>query len=169
MLRQPYEFEVQGVQFQARRMSPMVQMQVMRRVTPVLMGVVPAMLDQMKARQAALTAGSNAGEETEKASAPKSILDMDITVFRDTIVPALQNAAVHLAGMPDDEFQYVMRSCLELVSMRREGGTGWIPIWNQTARQAQFEDIDGSTLLLVTVEVLRQELSPFMTGLVSSL
>lgn len=167
MIRQPYEFEVQDTRFQAKRMSPMVQLQVVRRVTPVLMGVVPSMLDQMRSRQSVL---KKEGEDGEGAAPERqSILDMDVSVLRDTVVPALQNAATHLASMPEEEFQYIMHACLSLVSMQREGGTGWMPIWNQAARQAQFEDIDGSTLLLITVEVLRQELTPFMTGLVSSL
>lgn len=170
-MRLPYEFEVQGTQFQARRMSPMVQLQVSRRVTPVLMAVVPAMLDQMRARQAALEEARRAegGEEAQPLPPAQSILDMDVSSLKATIVPALQNAATHLASMPEDEFQYIMNACLALVSMRREGGTGWVKIWNDAARQVQFEDLDGSALLLVTVEVLKTELTPFMKGLVSSL
>lgn len=169
-MREPYTFEIQDQRYQCRRMSAMVQMQVVRRVTPILMGVVPALLDQMRARQEALTKKSGTGEAGEAGeAAPTSILDMDMSVLRDTVLPALQNASEHLSGMPDAEFEFVMHSCLSLVSRERDGGAGWVPIWNTAARQPQFDDMDGSTLLLIMVEVLKIELTPFMTGLASSL
>lgn len=167
-MRLPYNFEVQGISLQAQRMSARTQLQVSRRVTPVLMGVVPALLDQMRSRAAQMQ--RQTGEETsEKSETVNSLLDLDMSVVRETLLPALQNAAEHLAGMPDEEFDYIMGECLSLVSMQREGDTGWVPIWNRSARQLQFDTLDGSTLLLIMVEVLKTELTPFMTGLVSSL
>lgn len=166
-MRVPYSFEVQGISLQARRMSARTQLQVSRRVTPVLMGVVPALLDQMRSRAAQMR--SKEGVEERTGETMNSLLDLDMSVVRETLLPALQNAAQHLAGMPDDEFDYIMSECLSLVSMQREGETGWVPIWNASARQPQFDSLDGSTLLLIMVEVLKTELTPFMTGLVSSL
>lgn len=168
-MRLPYNFTVQELSLQASRMSAKTQLQVSRRVTPVLMGVVPALLDQMRSRVAQMQKRAGASAEESGGDTVNSLLDLDMSVVRETLLPALQNASEHLASMPDEEFDYIMHCCLSLVSMQREGGTGWVPIWNAQARQPQFEDLDGSTLLLIMVEVLKTELTPFMTGLVSSL
>lgn len=166
-MRPPYEFEIQGQKYQARRMSGMTQMQVSRRVAPLLVGAIPPFLEMWRSRQAPSPApeGEAPSPEVGEDQKTSSLLDMDVT----KIIPALQSSTSLLASMPDADFDFITASCLSLVSIQRQGGTGWMPIWNPAARALQFEDIDGSTMLLIVVEILKMELAPFMQGLVSSL
>jgi hypothetical protein len=162
VIRTPYTFNVGGQTFQAAPMDPRTQLQVSRRVLPVLTGLLPAMASQFRKREEARKAAETAGEDAPPLT---SILSMDMS----EIVPGLQSAATALAGLPDDEFDYIQNACLRLVSMQRAGDTGWVRIWSEGAARLQFDDIQGHQILLIVVEVLKNEIGPFYVGLLSSL
>lgn len=164
-MREPTSFSVGQHQYRARRMDVRMQLNVSRRVTPLLVGMIEPMIEQMKLaskrREAILQATGGAGA----TPAPIGILDMDIK----SLLPGLARSAELLAGMSDTDFDYLQDACLSLVERQRSGDTGWVSIWNSRAKMSQFEDIEGHEILLIMTEVLKAEIGPFLVGIVSSM
>lgn len=68
-----------------------------------------------------------------------------------------------LAGMPEEDCNYILHRCLSVVQ-RWQGGSVWAPVWNDPAKRLMFEDIDLSTMIQITLQVLGDNLGPFMSG-----
>ena len=141
-------------------MNAVRQLHVSRRVLPIVTGLVPSLLAQVRKVQEKIRAD---GDEATEVDSFGKLLSMNI----EMLVPGLTSAAEVLAGMPDEEFEYIQNACLAQVERERSAGTGWVPIWNNQAKSLQFQDIEGHEILLIVVEVLKQELAPFFLGLVS--
>lgn len=137
------------------------QLQVSRRVLPILAGLIPAMAGQFKQTVEMRHKAKAAGEETPPLT---DILSMDLSA----LVPGLQSAAQAIADLPDEQFQYLQNACLQQVQRQRSNDTGWMPIWNPTANTLQFQDLEGHEILLIVMEVLKNEVGPFYLGLVSA-
>ena len=161
-MRGPYTFSVGAQTFRAAPMDADSQLQISRRVLPILTGLLPAMTEQFRARQAAVRKAEEAGEEAPPLA---DILSMDMSA----LVPGLQSAAMALANMDDEVFNYLKAACLRRVEMQRAGDSGWVPVWNVQAGRLQFETIEGHEVLLIVTEVLKREVGPFYLGLLTSL
>ncbi len=161
-MRGPHEFEVGNFTYRASPMEARVQINVVRRVSPLVVGMVQPIINQLleKRKTDAAIAKATGGE-----ARPPSILDLDIS----KALPGLASAMQAVASMPDADFDYVQEACLRLVERQRTGDTGWVKIWNVAARQPQFDDIEGHDLLTIMISVLRVEIGPFFSGLISSL
>lgn len=163
-MREPLSFSIGQHQYRAARMDVRTQLNVSRRITPLLVGMIEPMIEQMKLaakRQAAIAEATGGG-----ATPPKlGILDLDIK----SILPGLARSAELLASMSDDDFGYLQSVCLATVERQRAGDAGWARIWNSQASRVMFEDIEGHDVLLIMMEVLKAEIGPFLVGIVSSM
>jgi hypothetical protein len=162
-MRNPIEFTLDGTPYRASRMDVRTQMNVTRRITPLMVGLIEPMIEQVKLANKRREAISDATGGAEKGSL--GLLDINIKA----LLPGVQATAQLLASMPDAEFDYVQAACLNLVERQRAGDTGWSRIWNPRAGQPQFDDIEGHTIFLIMAEVLKAELGPFFFGIVSSI
>jgi len=163
-MRPPVEFEIGGVNYRASRLAVKVQLNIARRLTPLITSLIEPMIVQIKIindRRKAVAEATGGGGELP----PLNLLDLDIK----SLLPGLQSTAQFLADMPDEQFNYVQQSCMAVIERQRSGDTGWNKIWNERANQPQFDDIEGSTVLLIMAEVLKAELGPFMVELVSNM
>lgn len=160
-MRSPYEFTIGQHSYRADPMPADRQLQVSRRVLPILAGLIPAMATQFKQTVEMRQRAEASGEETPPL---KDILSMDMS----SLVPGLQSAAQAIADLPDEQFRYLQNECLMQVQRSRGGDTGWTPIWNKAAGQLQFQDLEGHEILLIVTEVLKHEVGPFYLGLVSA-
>lgn len=71
--------------------------------------------------------------------------------------------AEEIAGMSDENCDYILDNCLAVVK-RRQGGDTWVPVFNQRANRMQFDDIDMPTMLQIARHVLEENLSSFFGG-----
>jgi hypothetical protein len=67
-----------------------------------------------------------------------------------------------IAGMSDDDSEYVLRACLAVVS--RRSGDGWAPVQNAQGG-LMFQDVDMSVMLRLTFAVIKDNLGNFMLAL----
>lgn len=147
-MREPHEFVVGDRRFRAEPMDAMSQQHLARRVQPLLVAALPAIM-------AALPGGK---------MEPGALLNLDMKA----ILPAVSSAADLLAGMSDEAFEYIQAKCLARVSREKPDGTGWAPIWSKQAGRLMSEDIEGHEIQAIVMTVLAAELGPFFRGLVST-
>ena len=126
------DFVVGDKTYRAGKIPAMVQLNVARRLAPIV---------------AALVASKKP--------------DDDVVTITDLAGPM----ADAFSKMADQDVEYVMAKCLSVVSVRRDGDTGWVRIWNDAANAPQFEDIDLVTMVTIVSEVVKQQLGPFGSGL----
>lgn len=147
-MREPHEFTVGDKRYRADPMDAISQQHLARRVQPLIVAALPAIL-------AALPNGK---------IEPGALLKIEMKA----IMPALSSAADLLASMSDEAFDYIQSKCLSRVRREKAGNTGWVSIWNAQAGRMLFDDIEGHDVLTIVMEVLAAELGPFFHGLVSN-
>jgi hypothetical protein len=147
-MREPHEFSVGGRCYRAEPMDAISQQHLARRVQPLLVAALPAIM-------AALPGGK---------MEPGALLNLDMKA----ILPAVSSAADLLAGMSDEAFDYIQSKCLSRVRREKAGDTGWVAIWNAQAGRMLFDDIEGHEVQTIVMTVLVAELGPFFRGLVSN-
>lgn len=147
-MREPHEFTVGGRKYRAEPMDAISQQHLARRVQPLLVAALPAIL-------AALPGGK---------MEPGALLNLDMK----SILPAVSSAADLLAGMSDEAFDYIQAKCLSRVRREKVDGTGWAAIYNAQAGRMLFDDIEGHEVQVIVMTVLAAELGPFFRGLVSN-
>lgn len=69
-----------------------------------------------------------------------------------------------LASMSDSSSDYVLKTCLSVVSRQHSGGTGWARLTTSTG-DMMFEDIDLLALYQIVWKVLEENLAGFFGGL----
>lgn len=125
--------EVAGNNYNIGKLSPMVQFNVTRRLAPLLaqMGISLQTLQK--------------GMQT------------DMTDF----LPVLGPVTEALARISDEDANYIIFTCLDVVS--RQSGEKWGRI--NSGANLMYEDIDMPTMLRLVVEVIKENLGSFMRGL----
>ena len=73
--------------------------------------------------------------------------------------------AAALSKAPQDDVDYIIRSTIKMV--KRKSGETWVPVYNATAGLPVFEDITGLQLLEIVALAIKDDISPFFSGLVS--
>lgn len=131
----PTEIEINGKQYQLRKLPPLVQFHVMRRLAPVLMALGESASDQLL---------------TELKS-------MDL-------LKALKPVSDMIATMPDSEVEYVINTCLEVVDRKADQGVGWSKIQAQPGVM-MYADIDITMMLKLTAAVVQDNLGNFLDAL----
>jgi hypothetical protein len=134
---------VDGQQYSIAKLDAMKQFQVVRRLTPIAAALFKSVKMDGEANAANL-------EETG----------------RNMLTDFLSNAgpfADALAGMTDEQVENIVYPCMAVV--KRQQGPAWADIKVPGQNKLMFADIDGITLVKLTVEVLRDNLSNFFSGL----
>lgn len=147
-MREPTEFIIGAHTYRSDPMDAMAQQHVARRVTPLLVSLIPALV-------AAIPAGK---------MEPGALLDLK----PEAIMGSLTKPAELLAQMSDETYDYVQAKCLARVRRQKAGDTGWAPIWSAQAGRLMFDDIEGHEIQAIVLKVLTVELGPFFLGLVSN-
>ena len=127
------ELELNGQTYRIGKMSALAQFHVSRRLAPILAAVGVSLQS--------LTAGMTA----------------DLSDFMGTIGPA----ADVMAKMTDDETNYVLFTCLAVVSRKQD--ERFAPVCS--GGNMMFQDIDMLMMIRLVVEVLRVNLGNFLPGL----
>lgn len=128
------EFEINGVEYRAAKLTVFDQLKVSRKLLPVLAGVVG---DLQQLRDAA--AGGEAG----------------ITNSVDSLLPKIAQVA---ADMSDEDVNAILHPCLAVVSRRHE--KGWVPVFRSGS--LMFDDIDLMALLQIAGRVVGDSLGNFL-------
>ncbi|MCA8376290.1 hypothetical protein LGM80_23285 [Burkholderia multivorans] len=166
----------------------MQQFHVSRRIAPIIPPMIPVLMkfyaeleqadvarDQARANAAlaALAVGVEGGEgaaaddaPVAAAPAPERDRSRELLSLVDAIAPVLQPFADALAGLKDEDAEYVFGTCLSVVE--RWQGAGWAKVWNITHKTAMFDDIGIDVMLPLVVRVVVANLGPFISGLLTS-
>ncbi len=123
--------EVNGESYRFGRLDAMKQFHVTRRLLPILaeMGMSAGTIAQMR------------GEASEMG-----------------IVGLMGPVMEMISKMPDEDVEYIVRTCLAVV--KRQQGEAWAAV--QAANGSlMFADIDMTVMIRLTIEVLKENLDGF--------
>lgn len=128
------KLEVNGHTYAVGKLNALTQFHVSRRLAP--------MLAAMGISLQSLQTGMNSSMED--------------------FLPVLGPITDMMAKMPDEDVNYIIFTCLAVVS--RQSGEKFGPITQ--GQNIMYEDIDMPTMLRLVVEVVKENLGTFMQGLV---
>ncbi|PRG36813.1 phage tail assembly chaperone [Burkholderia multivorans] len=176
------EIELNGTRYAIGKLSAMQQFHVSRRIAPIIPPMIPVLMkfyaeleqadvasEQARAN-AALAALAEGAEDADApaaaAPAPERDRSRELLSLVDAIAPVLQPFADALAGLKDEDAEYVFGTCLSVVE--RWQGAGWAKVWNITHKTAMFDDIGIDVMLPLVVRVVVANLGSFISGLLTS-
>ncbi|WP_241301001.1 phage tail assembly chaperone [Burkholderia cenocepacia] len=179
------EVQLNGTRYVLGKLSAMQQFHVSRRIAPIIPPMIPVLMkfyteleqadvareqERANAALAALAAGAEGADGAEapavSASVPAGDRSRELLSLVDAIAPVLQPFADALAGLKDEDAEYVFGTCLSVVE--RWQGAGWAKVWNIAHKTAMFDDIGIDVMLPLVVRVVVANLGPFISGLLTS-
>jgi hypothetical protein len=134
------ETTVKGAVYRVGRLSAMDQLQVARRLTPLLVGMLPAFPALMDARQ---------GGESALMGALAKLMPM----------------ADALAGLPDADAAYIVSTCLSVVKQSKDG-KNWGALY--TRGVCSDDSLTLDVMLPLVVFVVKDALGPFIADFLTS-
>jgi hypothetical protein len=132
---------VEANNYQIGKLAAMQQFHVLRRVAPVLASMGVSIIELAKR-----------GEES---------------MGDDDLLQLMSSASEVVSKMEDKEVEYVIFTCLGAVRREQlvaQGQSRYVPVLNG-GRHLQFADISMDTMLRLTIEVLKENLSGFFPKL----
>ncbi|HDR8979500.1 TPA: hypothetical protein QDA90_004309 [Burkholderia vietnamiensis] len=172
------EVQLNGGRYVIGKLSAMQQFHVSRRIAPIIPPMIPVLMkfyaeleqadvarEQARAN-AALAALAEGKGPSEAADAPAADKSRELLSMVDAIAPVLQPFADALAGLKDEDAEYVFGTCLSVVE--RWQSTSWAKVWNIAHKTAMFDDIGIDVMLPLVVRVVVANLGPFISGLLTS-
>ncbi|MBJ9658358.1 hypothetical protein I5588_27930 [Burkholderia multivorans] len=172
------EIELNGTRYAIGKLSAMQQFHVSRRIAPIIPPMIPVLMkfyaeleqadvarEQARAN-AALAALAEGKVPSEAADAPAADKSRELLSMVDAIAPVLQPFADALAGLKDEDAEYVFGTCLSVVE--RWQGAGWAKVWSVAHKTSMFDDIGIDVMLPLVVRVVVANLGPFISGLLTS-
>ncbi|KVM87647.1 hypothetical protein WT06_22130 [Burkholderia anthina] len=176
------ELKLNGARYAIGKLNAMQQFHVSRRIAPIIPPMIPVLMKfyaeleqadvarEQERANAALAALAERVEGTEAAaaaaSAPAADRSRELLSMVDAIAPVLQPFADALAGLKDEDAEYVLGTCLSVVE--RWQGAGWAKVWNIAHKTSMFDDIGIDVMLPLVVRVVVANLGPFISGLLTS-
>ena len=171
------EIELNGARYAIGKLSAMQQFHVSRRIAPIIPPMIPVLVkfyaeleaadvarDQARANGAlAALAGDSPAPDATAHAAEQS---RDLLPLVDAVAPVLQPFADALAGLKDEDAEYVFGTCLSVVE--RWQGAGWAKVWSVAHKTSMFDDIGIDVMLPLVVRVVVANLGPFISGLLTS-
>lgn len=91
----------------------------------------------------------------------KSMLDMKLEDGLGIIAQAISKIS-------DADAEYVISSCMSVVTREQAGGTGWAKVWSIEAQKPMFTDIDMAVMLRIVFVVVGEAIIPFFGALPST-
>ncbi|KAF1069154.1 MAG: hypothetical protein GAK45_01175 [Pseudomonas citronellolis] len=141
----------------------MRQFHLSRKIAPVIPALIPIFTRLADSKRQAIAQALAAGMTEEQAlNAEASPLSSDLGAMASLFEPFADT----VAGMPDETAEYIMGTCLSVIS--RQQGTTWSPVWNDRQKVCMFDDIDTGVMLQLAAHVIRESLGPFLAGLLST-
>lgn len=141
------ELKIGGNTYRINSMPAMTQFHVMRKLGPVLPGIVPVLA------QAAAALPQADGQEDGGASAMTTV--DGVAAIAMAARPLLDG----LAAMADADAEYVINHCLSAVMRRDSGGKSWSAVSRDGV--TMFDDIDLMTSMQIVWAVLRENYTSF--------
>lgn len=138
------ELEISGNAYRINTMPAMTQFHVMRKLGPVLPGIVP-----MLAQAAAAIPHEGEGEGSAMATVDGVA----------AIAMAAQPLLDGLASMADADAEYVINHCLSAVMRKDTGGKSWSAVHRDGV--TMFDDIDMIGRMQLIWSVLRENYAGF--------
>ncbi|KVN62692.1 phage tail assembly chaperone [Burkholderia anthina] len=176
------ELKLNGVRYAIGKLNAMQQFHVSRRIAPIIPSMIPVLMKfyaeleqtdvarEQERTNAALAALAERAEGAEAAAAaaptPAADHSRELLSMVDAIAPVLQPFADALAGLKDEDAEYVFGTCLSVVE--RWQGAGWAKVWNLAHKTSMFDDIGIDVMLPLVVRVVVANLGPFISGLLTS-
>jgi len=176
------EVQLNGARYAIGKLSAMQQFHVSRRIAPIIPPMIPVLMkfyaeleqadvasEQARANAAlaALAEGAEGAEAPAAAApAPERDRSRELLSLVDAIAPVLQPFADALAGLKDEDAEYVFGTCLSVVE--RWQGAGWAKVWSVAHKTSMFDDIGIDVMLPLVVRVVVANLGPFISGLLTS-
>ncbi|WP_175786546.1 phage tail assembly chaperone [Burkholderia anthina] len=161
------EIELSGKRYQIGKLNAMQQFHVSRRIAPIIPSMIPVLMkfyaEVERSRNAAANAALGALAAGDNAQAAEQ---RDVLGLVDSIAPVLQPFADALAGLKDEDAEYVFGTCLSVVE--RQHMNGWAKVWAAAQKTAMFDDMDIGSMLPLVVRVVVENLGPFISGLLTS-
>jgi hypothetical protein len=141
------ETEIGGIRYQVNKMNVFDQAHVARKVAPIVFGMGKGYSQALS--EISIVNGSTNGEDAEPA--------VQNQIMFDAMVPITEI----LAKMSDEDVNYVLKKCLGVC--QRHNGTHWVPMMR--SGNLMFEDLELTTLIQLTMEVVQDNLGPSLLGL----
>ncbi|HDR9132633.1 TPA: hypothetical protein QDA91_003771 [Burkholderia vietnamiensis] len=176
------EIQLNGGRYAIGKLNAMQQFHVSRRIAPIIPPMIPVLMkfyaeleqadvarEQARANAALAALAERAeGAEAPAAAAPAPTADRsrELLSMVDAIAPVLQPFADALAGLKDEDAEYVFGTCLSVVE--RWQSTSWAKVWNIAHKTSMFDDIGIDVMLPLVVRVVVANLGPFISGLLTS-
>ncbi|CAG9196745.1 phage tail assembly chaperone [Burkholderia vietnamiensis] len=172
------EVQLNGVRYAIGKLNAMQQFHVSRRIAPIIPPMIPVLMKfyaeleqadvarEQERANAALAALAEGKEPSEAADAPAADKSRELLSMVDAIAPVLQPFADALAGLKDEDAEYVFGTCLSVVE--RWQGASWAKVWNIAHKTSMFDDIGIDVMLPLVVRVVVANLGPFINGLLTS-
>lgn len=140
------EFRVGDHVYQSRKMNARMQFHVARRLAPLI--------GHLASLGPLLAIASDPQFLTDEATAQ---------AFERAVIPFAEG----LAKIPDEDADYVLDRCMQMVQ-RGVGGNGsgamaWQDIWNMRANRLQFEDIELPEMMQIAMNVVGENLGGFFS------
>ncbi len=135
------EIDLNGNRYSIGKLNAKQQFHISRRIAPILPTLIPVFVR--------LAGGNRVVSED-----PGGLADV------------LQPLADGLAAMKDEDAEYVLDTCLQVVQRKQEHG--WAAVWSASQRTPMFQDIDLGVMLPLVMRVITVNLGPFMQGLLTS-
>ncbi|VFR54628.1 probable bacteriophage protein STY1060 [plant metagenome] len=135
------EIELGGARYSLGRLSAKQQFHISRRIAPIVPSLLPLYSGLLANRQ-----------EGEGLTADSAAL--------------LQPLADGIAGLRDEDADYIIDTCLSAVQRQQDGR--WVAVWSPTQRVLMFQDIELAVMLPLVVRVIVENLGPFIRGLLTS-
>ncbi len=134
------EFTVRGKTCRACRMNAFQQLHVARRLLPIL-GKIPAMIGR--------------GLEDIVAD-PKSVIEHVAEHLSEIKLDVITET---LAGMNQDDIDYILNACLDSVQIKDSGGTGWAQVRRNGV--LMYDHIGMLEMLNIAANVIKDNLGDF--------
>ncbi|HDR8930268.1 phage tail assembly chaperone [Burkholderia vietnamiensis] len=172
------EVQLNGGRYAIGKLSAMQQFHVSRRIAPIIPPMIPVLMKfyaeleqadvarEQARKNAALAALAEGKEPSEAADAPAADKSRELLSMVDAIAPVLQPFADALAGLKDEDAEYVFGSCLSVVERWQD--SRWAKVWNIAHKTSMFDDIGIDVMLPLVVRVVVANLGPFINGLLTS-
>lgn len=156
------EIPVAGNVYQVGRMPPMKQFHVSRRLAPLAFAFGAGLISN-ESISGALSKGAPVPEAAPEGDTPPAEDDMLKDVAGKDLLTAFEPVTMVLAGMKDEDVEYVFKTCLGYVK-RQQGNAGWAAI--QAGNGAlMFDDIDMNVMMQLTIAVIKEnKLANFLTA-----
>lgn len=141
------EFEIDGVNYRALKLSAFQQFHVSRRIAPLIPPLIPIGMRMAKELK------GDGKEVNDFLNLPELI----------------QPFANALGEMSDEAGEYVIATCLSAIR-RQDPATGlWAPVWSPAAKTPLFDDLnDLGKMIPLVVRVIQASLGNFLTELLTT-